>query len=78
MGFDDKKNDALKRFSSFVKIFQNEKGFLIRSCNVAFKKICEDNGFSHDSSSPNTPQQDVVLKENRILQEFVGSMLKEY
>ena len=41
--------------------------------------MCEDNGFSHDFSSPRTPQQNgVVERKNRTLQEFARSMLNEY
>ena len=41
--------------------------------------MCEDNGFSHDFSSPRTPQQNgVVGRKNRTLQEFARSMLNEY
>ena len=41
--------------------------------------MCEDNGFSHDFSSPMTPQQnDVVERKNSTLQEFARSILNEY
>ena len=74
------KNDVLRRFGSLVKRFQNEKGFLITKIrndhggefdSVAFETFCEDNGFSHNFSSPRTHQQNcVVERKNRILQEF--------
>ena len=64
------KNDVLKRFASFEKRVQNEKGFLITKIRndhggefdrVAFENFCEDNGFSHAFSSPRTPQQNGVV-----------------
>jgi len=82
------KDDALKSFISFAKRVQNEKGFFISKIrsdhggefdNDAFKAYCEENGFSHNFSSPRTPQQNgVVERKNRTLQEFARSMLHEY
>ena len=89
MGFDDKNKDgALKSFISFAKRVQNEKGSFISKIrsdhigefdNDVFKAFCEKNGFSHNFSSPRTPQQNgVVERKSRTLQEFSRSMLNEF
>ncbi|KAL4025857.1 hypothetical protein IC575_014263 [Cucumis melo] len=83
-----RKDDALKSFITFAKRVQNQKGFFISKIrsdhggefdNVVFKAFCEENGFSHDFSSPRTPQQNgVAERKNRTLQEFARLMLNEY
>ena len=70
------KNDVLKRFASFVKRVQNEKGFLITKIrsdhggefdSVAFEKFCEDNGLSHDSLLRGLLNKTVWLKGKIVL-----------
>jgi transposase InsO family protein len=65
------KRDCLNEFIKLGKRLQNEKGYLISSIrsdhggefeNALFKKICQQNGISHNFSTPRTPQQNEVVE----------------
>ena len=65
------KNDAFDAFKTFAKRVQNEKGFCIISIrsdygtefqNELFKSFCNENGISHNYSSPRTPH---TTRKNR-------------
>ena len=79
------KFDAFNEFQKFCKKVQNEKNlkiFKIRSDhggefeNEDFESFCENNGFEHNFSFPRTPpQNEVVERKNRTLQEMTRIML---
>ena len=50
-----------------VKEFQNEK----------FEHFCEQQDIKHNFSAPRTPQQNVVEKKNRSLEELARTILNE-
>ena len=70
-----------------MKKIQNEKGLTlvnIRSDhggefeNHSFELFCNENGYSHNFSTPWTPQQNgVVERKNRTLKEMARTMLCE-
>ena len=71
----------------FQKEFKMKKGFCITSIrldhggefeNHSFENFCNENGISHNFSSPGTPQQNVVVeRKNKSLQEIARTMLLE-
>ena len=70
-----KKNEALDMFIPFCKIVQNENGYSISSIrndhgkefeNLGFDTFCNENGISHNFSTPRTPQQNgIEERKNR-------------
>ena len=70
---------------TFYKIVQNEKDYSISSIksdhgkefeNLDFDGFCDENGISHNSFPPRTPQQTgVVARKNRTLKEMARTML---
>ncbi|XP_055960613.1 uncharacterized protein LOC126668274 [Mercurialis annua] len=88
LNFSKDKNEAFNGFKSFAKRVQKEKDSFISSIrsdhgtefqNESFKTFCEENGISHNFSSPRTPQQNgVVERKNRTLVKMARSMLNEY
>ena len=71
----------------FQKEFKMKKGFYITSIisdhggefeNHSFEIFCNENGISHNFSSPTTPQENgLVERKNRFLQEMARTMLLE-
>ncbi|XP_075103736.1 uncharacterized protein LOC107759434 [Nicotiana tabacum] len=71
------KDDALGNFEIFCKKVQREKGYYISTIRSdhgrefesrAFEIFCNDQGISHNFSSPRSPQQNgVVERKNRTL-----------
>lgn len=66
------KDEAFKHFEIFCKRIQREQGCLISSIrsdhggefeNKLFEIFCNEHGFSHNFSSPRTPQQMELLRE---------------
>ena len=82
------KNHTLDIFKSFCKRVEKQKGLSIvcvRSDhggefeNAVFQEFCENNGYTHNFSSPRTPQQNgVVERKNRTLQEMARTMIQDY
>jgi len=81
------KDDALKNFEVFCKKVQREKGYYISTIRSdhggefesrAFENFCNDQGISHNFSSPRSPQQNgVVERKNRTLQDMARTMIVE-
>ncbi|XP_075098897.1 uncharacterized protein LOC142175799 [Nicotiana tabacum] len=81
------KDDALKIFEVFCKKVQREKGYYISTIRSDhggefesrdFENFCNDQGISHDFSSPRSPQQNVVVeRKNRTLQDMARTMIVE-
>ncbi|XP_075080045.1 uncharacterized protein LOC142165378 [Nicotiana tabacum] len=79
------KDDALKNFEVFYKKVQHEKGYYISTTrsdhggefeSIAFENFCNDQGISHNFSSPRSPQQNsVVERKNRTLQDIARTMI---
>ena len=47
--------------------------------NTLFQEFCENHGYTHNFSSPRTPQQNgVVERKNRTLQEMARTMIQDY
>ena len=82
------KDGSFKAFYKLCKKIQNEKGICITSIrsdhggefeNESFSKFCEENGITHNFSTPRTPQQNgVVERKNRSLQEMARTMLNDF
>ncbi|XP_059291073.1 uncharacterized protein LOC132044597 [Lycium ferocissimum] len=70
-------DDTLKNFKFFCEKVQREKGYYITSIrsdhggeleNKAFEEFCNDQGYTHNFSSPRSSQQNgVVERKNRTL-----------
>ncbi|XP_060187573.1 uncharacterized protein LOC132616852 [Lycium barbarum] len=81
------KDDTLKNFKFFCEKIQREKGYYITSIrsdhggefeNKAFEEFCNDQGYTHNFSSPRSPQQNgVVERNNRTLQDMERTMIIE-
>ena len=81
------KDEACEAFKMFSKRVQNEKGSCISSVildhggefeNHVFESFCNENGISHNFSSPRTPQQNgVIERKNKSLQKMARTMLLE-
>ena len=81
------KNDSFDAFKTFARKVQNKNGCIITSIhmdhgkeceNHLFEEHCNEHGISHNFSTPYVPQQNVVERKNRTLQEMAKSMLHEY
>ena len=82
------KDESFKVFYKLCKKIQNEKGVCITSIrsdhggefkNESFQTFCDENGITHNFSTPRTPQQNgVVERKNRSLQEMARTMLNDY
>ena len=68
------KSESFEIFKAFVKKIENEKNLkVVKICsdhggefvNEDFEKFCLENGYSHNFSAPQTPQQ-MVLSRGRI------------
>ena len=66
------------------KKLQNERGVSIAKIrsdhgrefeNARFESFCEKNGIKREFSAPKTPQQNVVERKNRVIQEMARVML---
>ena len=72
-----KKSEAIDCFITFVRKTENELGVKLKRIrsdqggefvNNKFKDFCDDLGYSHEFSSPRTPQQNgVAERKNRTL-----------
>ena len=81
------KNEAFYEFSTFCNKVQNEKGFTITFIksdhdrefeNIDFEEYCIEHGINHNFFAPrNPPQNEVVERKNRTLQEMARTMLNE-
>ncbi|XP_060170564.1 uncharacterized protein LOC132601497 [Lycium barbarum] len=81
------KDDTLKNFKFFCEKIQREKGYYITSIrsdhggefeNNAFEEFCNDQGYTHNFSSPRSPQQNsVVERKNRTLHDMARTMIIE-
>ena len=79
------KDETLSSFITLLKRIANEKDTTIVSIrsdhgsefqNQKFEKFCNENGISHNFSTPRIPQQNrVVERKNRILKEMARMML---
>ncbi|KAK9169349.1 hypothetical protein Syun_001489 [Stephania yunnanensis] len=82
------KHEVFDVFVKFCALVENEKGYkitIIRSdrggefVNRNLEDFCAKQGYTHQLSSPRTPQQNgVVERKNRTLQEMCRTMLNEY
>ena len=82
------KHNTLDVFKSFCKRVEKQKGLSIVSVrsdhggefeNSRFQEFCETLGYTHNFSSPRTPQQNgVVERKNRTLQEMARTMIQDY
>ena len=82
------KHNTLDIFKSFCKRVEKQKGLSIVSVrsdhggefeNSRFQEFCETLGYTHNFSSPRTPQQNgVVERKNRTLQEMARTMIQDY
>nr|KYP56020.1 Retrovirus-related Pol polyprotein from transposon TNT 1-94 [Cajanus cajan] len=82
------KDESFRVFHVFCKRVQNEKGISIASIrsnhggefeNEQFQEFCEDNGITHNFSTPRTPQQNgVVERKNHSLQEMERNLLNDF
>ena len=81
------KDESFKIFCILYKNIQNSKGTCISAIrsdhggefeNESFQTFCEENGITHNFSTPRTPQQNgVVERKNRSLQEMTRTMLHD-
>ncbi|XP_075074463.1 uncharacterized protein LOC107819632 [Nicotiana tabacum] len=79
------KDKGLRNFEVFCKKVRREKGYYIFSIrsdhggefeSIAFENFCNDQGISHNFSSPRSPQQNGVMeRKNRTLQDMVDEAL---
>ena len=82
------KHNTLDVFKSFYKRVEKQKGLSIVCVrndhegefeNTMFQEFCETLGYTHNFSSPRTPQQNgVVERKNRTLQEMARTMIQDY
>ncbi|XP_075082976.1 uncharacterized protein LOC142166947 [Nicotiana tabacum] len=81
------KDEALRNFEVFCKKVQRDKGYYISTIisdhggdfgSRAFENFCNDQGISHNFSSPRSPQQNGVVEcKNRNLQNMARTMIVE-
>ena len=68
------KNEVFECFEAFCKCVEKERGYLIstiRSENKLFENFCNNNSYTHNFSTPRTPQQNgVIERKNRTLQDM--------
>jgi len=82
------KDDTLKNFEFFCEKVQRDKGYYISSIrsdhegefeNKLFENFCDEKGYTHNFSSPRSPQQNgVVERKNRYLQDMARTMIIEH
>ena len=81
------KDETFENFTVFCKRIQNLKGSTISTIrsdhggefeNELFSRFCDDNGITHNFSFPRAPPQNgVVERKNRTLQESARTMLSD-